>query len=61
MGEYRYYSDPLVKYGPVRGEEPYGYVRDIFLRYEHYKRLIPLDPSVLALEENEKQLSSSKP
>lgn len=59
MGEYRYYSDPLVKYGPVRGEEPFGYVRDIFLRYEHYKRLIPLDPSILAREENEKQLSSS--
>lgn len=44
MGEYKYYSDPLVRYGPVRGEEPYRYVRDIFLRFEHYKRLIPLKP-----------------
>jgi membrane-bound lytic murein transglycosylase F len=43
MGEYRHYSDPLVRYGPVRGEGPFRYVRDIFLRYEHYKRLIPLD------------------
>lgn len=52
MGEYRYYSDPLVRYGPVRGEEPFRYVRDIFLRYDHYKRLIPLDPSVGSKEEN---------
>jgi len=52
MGEYRYYSDPLVRYGPVRGEEPFRYVRDIFLRYDHYKRLIPMDPSAASTEEN---------
>jgi membrane-bound lytic murein transglycosylase F len=52
MGEYRYYSDPMVRYGPVRGEEPLRYVRDIFLRYEHYKRLIRIDPSATSEEEN---------
>lgn len=43
MGQYKVYSDPLVRYGPVRGEEPFRYVRDIFLRYDHYRRLIPID------------------
>ncbi len=43
MGQYKVYSDPIVRYGPVRGEEPYRYVNDIFLRYEHYRRLIPLN------------------
>lgn len=42
LGQYKVYSDPIVRYGPVRGEEPFAYVRDIFLRYEHYRRLIPL-------------------
>ena len=32
--------DDVVKYGFVRGEEPYNYVRDIFLRYEHYQQFI---------------------
>lgn len=43
MGQYKVYSDPAVRYGPVRGEEPFRYVRDIFLRYNHYKQLIPAD------------------
>lgn len=38
-----YYQDPVVRYGYVRGEEPYNYVRDIFLRYQHYRRLLPPD------------------
>jgi len=27
----------------VRGAEPYNYVRDIFRRYEHYRKLIPFE------------------
>ncbi|MFZ6053028.1 MltF family protein [Halocola ammonii] len=36
----KYYLDDVVRYGFVRGTEPYNYVRDIFLRYEHYKKFI---------------------
>lgn len=35
-----YYLDDVVRHGFVRGTEPYNYVRDIFLRYEHYKKFI---------------------
>lgn len=35
-----YYTKPFVKFGYVRGREPYLYVEDIFERYEHYKQLI---------------------
>ncbi len=42
LGQYKHYSKNFIRYGPVRGDEPYRYVRDIFLRYEHYRRLIPL-------------------
>lgn len=41
LGEYQYYSRPEVRYGPVRGREPYHYVRQIFARYQHYRRLVP--------------------
>lgn len=41
MSSYKYYGDPVVRYGFVRGEEPYRYVRDIFLRYRHYRSLLP--------------------
>jgi membrane-bound lytic murein transglycosylase F len=34
------YKDPVVKYGYVRGIEPYNYVNQIFERYEHYKQFI---------------------
>jgi membrane-bound lytic murein transglycosylase F len=34
------YKDPVVKYGYVRGVEPYNYVNQIFERYEHYKQFI---------------------
>lgn len=37
-----YYYDDVVRHGFVRGTEPYNYVRDIFLRYEHYKKFIEL-------------------
>ena len=38
------YQDEVVYYGYVRGIEPYTYVRQIFQRYEHYKKFIPADP-----------------
>ena len=34
------YNDPVVKYGYVRGAEPYNYVAHIFERYDHYKQFI---------------------
>lgn len=36
-----YFSRPEVRYGFLRGREPYLYVKEIFLRYEHYKKFIP--------------------
>jgi len=40
LSEKKYYLDDVVRHGYVRGSEPYNYVRDIFLRYEHYKQFI---------------------
>lgn len=37
----KFYQDEVVRYGFLRGREPYSYVREIFGRYEHYKRFIP--------------------
>ena len=37
----KYYNDPLVRFGYVRGFEPYKYVREIFERYKLYKDVIP--------------------
>lgn len=34
------YNDPIVKYGYVRGIEPYNYVNQIYERYAHYKQFI---------------------
>lgn len=36
-----YYEDPVVKYGYVRGDETYRYVREIFDRYHSYQNLYP--------------------
>jgi membrane-bound lytic murein transglycosylase F len=36
-----YFNKKFIKYGFVRAKEPYLYVRDIFMRYEHYKAFIP--------------------
>lgn len=38
------YNKPEVKYGYVRGIEPYTYVNQIFERYDHYKQFIDLQP-----------------
>lgn len=34
------YNDPIVKYGYVRGVEPYNYVNQIYERYAHYTQFI---------------------
>jgi membrane-bound lytic murein transglycosylase F len=34
------YTNPIVKYGYVRGKEPVTYVKQIFERYQHYKEFI---------------------
>lgn len=40
LSEKEYFNDEVVQYGYCRGEEPYNYVKEIFERYGHYKRLI---------------------
>lgn len=35
-----YYNSKGIRYGYVRGTEPYNYVRQIFERYDHYKAFI---------------------
>jgi membrane-bound lytic murein transglycosylase F len=49
LGQPEFYSKEFVKYGYVRGQQPFLYVKDIFKRYEHYKAFIPEQTSV-ALE-----------
>ncbi|QSS97100.1 transglycosylase SLT domain-containing protein [Psychroflexus sp. ALD_RP9] len=36
----KYYNKKGIKYGYVRGREPYNYVKEIMARYDHYKRFI---------------------
>ena len=36
------YNNPAVKYGYVRGIEPYTYVEQIFERYDHYRHFIKI-------------------
>lgn len=40
----KYYRDPEVKYGYVRGREPVEYVKNIFKLYENYKDFVPESP-----------------
>lgn len=47
-----YFNDPVVYYGYVRGEEPYTYVNQIFERYAHYRRFIPLSEEDVKAEES---------
>jgi len=35
-----YFTKPFIKYGYVRGREPYNYIDQIFKRYEQYKQFI---------------------
>ncbi|WP_108172230.1 transporter substrate-binding domain-containing protein [Christiangramia gaetbulicola] len=46
LREKKYYQDEVVRHGFVRGAEPYNYVRDIFLRYEHYKQFIEEETTI---------------
>ena len=36
----KFYNDEVVRYGYVRGREPYKYVREIMRRYRHYKNFL---------------------
>ncbi|RRO11899.1 transporter substrate-binding domain-containing protein [Flavobacteriaceae bacterium 14752] len=38
-----YYNKDFIKYGYVRAQEPYKYVKEIFKRYEHYQAFITKD------------------
>lgn len=40
LSDKRYYLRPEVRHGFVRGSEPYNYVKEIFLRYDHYTKFI---------------------
>ena len=51
LGAYNIYDKFLkaksgIRHGFVRGTEPYNYVRDIFLRYEHYKQFIKQEATI---------------
>lgn len=53
LRKYKYYTRPEIRHGFAQGNIPYNYVRDIFDRYEHYRKLILLNPeeeTKLALE-----------
>ncbi len=41
LSQPKFYTKDFIKYGYVRGRQPFLYVRDIFKRYEHYKAFIP--------------------
>lgn len=40
LSKSKYFNDPVVQYGYVRGREPYNYIIDIFNRYEEYKDFV---------------------
>jgi membrane-bound lytic murein transglycosylase F len=40
LSEKKYYNDPVVYYGYVRGRETYNFVKEILQRYGDYKNLI---------------------
>lgn len=46
LREKKFYLDDVVRHGYVRGTEPYNYVKDIFLRYEHYKQFIEQETEI---------------
>ncbi len=47
LSSQEFFTHPVVRYGFVRGREPYLYVKEIFLRYDHYRKFIPLVPPVV--------------
>lgn len=38
--ERRYYTDPVVRYGYLRGRETFNYVREVIHRYDRYRSLL---------------------
>jgi membrane-bound lytic murein transglycosylase F len=50
LSQPEYYNKEYIKYGFVRGRQPFLYVRDIFQRYEHYKAFILNSDEEVALE-----------
>lgn len=50
LSQPEFYTKDYIKYGFVRGRQPFLYVRDIFKRYEHYKAFIPLDNEMANVE-----------
>ena len=48
----KYYNDPVVYYGYVRGIEPYTYVNQIFERYGHYQKFIEMEDENIRLSYN---------
>ncbi len=43
LSKKKYYNDPVVKYGFVRGLEPVTYVELILERFDHYKQFVHPD------------------
>jgi len=41
-----FYTKDFIKYGYVRGKQPFLYVRDIFKRYDHYKAFVPIGTAI---------------
>lgn len=55
-----YYNKPVVKYGYVRGIEPYTYVRQVFDRFNNYSHFIEKQMPEEEVAENKEQDRSSK-
>ncbi|QLE03141.1 transporter substrate-binding domain-containing protein [Galbibacter sp. BG1] len=45
----KFYNDPVVKYGYVRGIEPYVYVDQIFDRFYHYEQLFKNSSTLMGM------------
>ena len=56
LSEKKYYLDDVVRHGYARGSEPYNYVRDIFLRYEHYKQFIEEETELAMTEKPQESI-----
>ena len=41
LSKSKFFNDEVVSFGYVRGTEPYNYVKEIFIRYNLYKDVIP--------------------
>lgn len=43
LSDPKFYYDPVVRYGYVRGSETYNYVQNIFIIFHEYKATFPID------------------